>query len=41
MNDYVLKRQQNIKYKKSQENYRKKKLYENLDRYTPRSTIPH
>ena len=41
MNDYVLKRQQNIKYKKSQENYRKKKLYENVDRYTPRSTIPH
>ena len=40
MNDYVFRRQQNIKHKKSEENFRKKKFYVSGEGYTPRSTIP-
>ena len=40
MNDYVYKRQRNLKYKKSEENFRKKKFYVGGEGYTPRSTIP-
>ena len=40
INSYVLKRRQNIKYKKSEENYRKKKFFVAGEGYTPRCTIP-
>ena len=40
INDYMIKRRQNIKNKKLEDTYKKKKLYETVDRYTPRSTIP-
>ena len=40
INSYVMKRRQNIKYKKSEENYRKKKFFIGGERYTPRCTIP-
>ena len=40
INEYVIKRRQNIKYKKSEENYKQKKFYINIEGYTPRSTIP-
>ena len=40
INDYVNKRKQNIKYKKSEEKYMKKKFFIQNGGYTPRSTIP-
>ena len=40
MNDYVSIRQRNLKIKKSEENFRKKKFYVSGEGYTPRSTIP-
>ena len=40
MNDYVSNRQRNLKIKKSEENFRKKKFYVSGEGYTPRSTIP-
>jgi hypothetical protein len=40
INSYVMKRRQNIKYKKSEENYRKKKFFVAGEGYTPRCTIP-
>ena len=40
INDYVNKRKQNIKYKKSEEKYMKKKFFIQIGGYTPRSTIP-
>jgi len=40
INSYVAKRRQNIKYKKSEENYRKKKFFIAGEGYTPRCTIP-
>ena len=41
INTYVYKRRQNIKYKKFEENYKRKKFYIDGEGYTPRSTIPH
>ena len=40
MNDYVSIRQRNLKIKKSEENFIKKKFYVSGEGYTPRSTIP-
>ena len=40
INTYVMKRRQNIKYKKTEENYRKKKFFVAREGYTPRCTIP-
>ena len=40
INSYVMKRRQNIKYKKTEENYRKKKFFVAREGYTPRCTIP-
>ena len=40
INDYVSKRRQNIKYKKSEEKYKKKKFFVPEGGYTPRTTIP-
>ena len=40
INDYLVKRRQNLKQKNLEDTYKKKKLYETIDRYTPRSTIP-